>query len=155
MLSGSGFFYFENGEKAILSGLKGNVIFTSAIRQPLMAEFAMLGSVAPVTSQAAIGYTPAVPGFGTAYPMCVGITLKAYIPCEVDTGATTTSIPLRYTDDSASSFEVTANTDKLIVDYNGSASYETKTITAWNYNTQTATVAALSGAPSAGNAAYI
>jgi hypothetical protein len=152
--SGSAFFYFPNGEKAILSGLKGNPTFTFAIRQPMVIDFAFQGIKSPVTSQTAIGYTWAPPDFLVVPPVCLGIELRVYIPALVKTGTTTTSVLLKKLDGSASYFEATDAVDKLIVDV-GSSVYETKTIATWTYATQAATCTALSGAPAANAPAYI
>jgi len=161
MKSGSAFLYFPNGQKVVLSGLRGNVVFTATIREPLMAEFTFSGIKAPVVTPGAIGYTPAPIGYGTAYPMVRGIFLKSYIPALVSGTPSTTSIPLTYTDGTTGEYTFYGTDDNqvanLIVDV-GSSVYETKPIKSFDYATQTITLAvgdALSGAPSAGANAYI
>lgn len=161
MSSGSGFWYFANGQKCVVSGLRGNVVFTAAIRQPLMAEFTMQGIKAPVLTPAAIGYTPAPVGWGISYPIVRGIFLKSYIPVLVGGSATTTSIPITKADGTAGDFTFYGTddnqVDKLIVDV-GSSVYETQPIKSFTYATQTITLDvgdALSGAPAEDATAYI
>lgn len=162
MKSGSSFTYYENGQKCVLRGLKGNVTITATVRMPLMMEFAFQGYPEPVVTPAAIGYTPSPVGFGTAYPMVRGIYFRAYYPLEVDSGATTTSIPLRNVDDTASTLYATgtdnAGIDRLIVDVSGAGGWENKPIKNHTYATQTVVLDAgdaLSGSPSAGYSAYL
>jgi hypothetical protein len=155
MKSGTGFWYFENGQKLVLAGGRGNAVFTLAIRNPMMIDFAMQSYVDPAASTAAIGYTWAPPDFEQVPPMILGIENRVYIPAEVAAGATTESVPLRFVSNDTSYFEVDTATDKLIVDYSGSGGWETKDFATWTYATQTATCTALSGAPSEGNSAYI
>jgi hypothetical protein len=162
MKSGSSFTYFENGQKCILSGLKGNVTITAAVRMPLMLEFTFQGYVEPNVTPAAIGYTPAPVGFGIEYPMVRGIYFRAYYPLEVGAAATTTSIPLRNVDDTTSTMYATgtdnSGIDRLIVDVSGAGGWENKPIKTHDYATQTVTLDAgdaLSGAPTAGYSAYI
>jgi hypothetical protein len=158
--SGSGFFYFQNGEKLVMSGARGNARFTLGIRQPMLIDFAMQGIVIPAVSQTSIGYTWAPPDFAIVPPMCLGVALHVYIPALVGAGASSTSVPLTYPDGSTAYYEATdavanpTNPDQLIVDV-GSSVYETKDIATWTYSTQTATCTALGGTPSEGNNAYI
>jgi hypothetical protein len=152
--SGTVFFYFQNGEKLTISGLKGNPVFTLGIREPMLIDFEFTGIKAPATSQTAIGYTWSPPDFLIIPEVCLVVEMRAYIPALVKTGSTATSILLKNLDGSASSFDAADAVDKLIVDI-GSGVYVTKTITTWNYSTQTATVPTVGGSPSAGANAYI
>jgi hypothetical protein len=153
MKSGTARFYHQNQEIDTFTGCKGNVVFTLQIRQPMLMEFAMNGINYPLPAQAAIDYTWAPPDFLVVPQTCLSVYLRAYIPCEVAGGASTTSVPLRNIDNSTSFFEAQNAVDKLIV--NTGTAYETKTIATWTYSTQTATVTALTGAPAEGAAAYI
>lgn len=152
--SGSAFFYFPNGEKLVLSGLRGNPVFTLGIREPMLIDFEFTGIKAPATSKADVGYTWAPPDFAVIPEVCLAVEMRAYIPALIKTGSSTTSVLLKNLDGSASAFEATNTVDKLIVDV-GSGVYETKTITTWNYDTQTAIVPTLGGAPAADANAYI
>ena len=152
--SGSAFFYFPNGEKLVLSGLRGNPTFTLGIREPMLIDFEFMGIKAPVTSQAAIGYSWAPPDFDIIPEVCLAVEMRVFIPALVKTGSSTTSVLLKNLDGSASYFEATDAVDKLIVDV-GSSVYETKTITTWTYATQTATVPTLGGSPAENAHAYI
>lgn len=152
--SGSAFFYMPNGEKIVLSGLKGNPTFTLGIREPMLIDFEFAGIKAPVTSQAAIGYTWAPPDFAIIPEVCLAVEMRVFIPALVKTGSSVTDVLLKNLDGSASYFEATNAVDKLIVDV-GSSVYETKTITTWTYSTQTAVVPTLGGAPAANAHAYI
>jgi hypothetical protein len=160
MASGTGFWYFENGEKLSISGNRGNPVFNLAIRQPIAVDFAMTACVEPVHSQTPIGYVWAPPGLLIMPPMCLGVDIKVYIPAKVAAGATTTSIPLKTTGGLTSYFEATdavANSvapDQLIVDV-GSGVWETKSIATWTDATQTATCTALGSAPAENQNAYI
>jgi hypothetical protein len=154
MKSGSAFFYFENGEKCIMSGLRGNATLTFGIREPLLIDFAFNGIKAPVTSQTAIGYTWAPPGFAVAATMCLAVELRVYIPAKIKTATTTTSIILKYTDGLDSYFEATAGVDKVICDV-GSSVWETRLINTWTYATQTAAVTAFTGDPADDSLCYL
>ena len=161
MKSGTGFWYFENGEKKYITGCRGNVKFAWKLKQPILADFALNGcGVGPTDTQTPIGYTWLPPYLSVMPPVVMGITLKVYIPAKVKTGSSTTSVLLKTTDGLTSYFWATdavanpSNPDRLIVDV-GASVWETKDIATWTYSTQTATCTALTGAPAADQNAYI
>jgi hypothetical protein len=162
MKSGSHFEYFQNGEKCVHSGLKGNVIFTAAIRQPFMAQFVLQGTVAPDETPGAIGYTPAPVGFGEKYHTIRGVLFRAYYVAAVGSGATTEIVPLTFADGTTSQFQANGSDangiDRLIVDVSGAGGWENQPLKNFTYSTQTGVVDAadaFSGAPAEGNTAYI
>lgn len=150
--SGSAFFYFDGGEKLILSGCKcTSAKLTMDVGQPMMLDMSFQALNYAFT-HGTQGYTPTV-NITTQPPVCLGMTVARYYDATVVTGSTTTSVILTATPD----LEIAVG-DTLIVYVAGSTSYETKTITGVSgaYGAdKTLTVTALSGAPAASAQAYI
>jgi len=145
--SGCGFFYFKNGTLYKFPGSRGTAKFTLEVGKPLLIDWEF-GSLSYAHSQEAALASPSV-NMTTQPPLCLGIFAYFVYPAVGAAGSSTTSTIL-----SATTPLEAAIGDTLIID-KGSSVYETKTLTGWNFSTQTATTSAFTGALSAGEDAYL
>jgi len=152
--TGSGFFYFDGDKKDVFTGCMGsNLAINWEVGQRIDMQFTMQ-AINYAYSETAIGYTVVPSDYVTTTPiMCLGIELDIYYSATVVTGSTATDVILT----STGGLEIEA-TDEVIVYVDASSDYETRTpsvVAGSGIGNKTVTVSALSGAPSAGNAAYI